>query len=258
MASFVQNMLDGIIGDGARSSKFECFINFADSRLISSERNIYALVKTSQFPGKSHDVIDLKFKGRTIPVKGQVKYDNTWTCTFYTTKDHELKKALEDWIESLDQQHNVMPVSEEVYAAQQKNNVIVGDGYTSTLRIAQMDFNGSDETIIYELYHCFPKSVSAIDVDYSSVGTISEFTVEFSYAYYTSKKAETSLLSIAEDLKTSSYMAISNLTASAKQRVSSAFNNLTGRAISSLHSEFNSSKKAFSEAADNMSTKIKW
>ena len=181
MSSVVQNLLDNAIGDGARNSKFECMINFNGTGLYTKENDMFALVKTSQFPGKTHEVMDFKFKGRSIPLKGQTKYEGTWACTFYLTQDHELKKAFEDWIESLDQQHNLKKVSAPVRAAQAANN---SGGYTGTMKIAQMDFHGSQQTAVYELAHCFPKSVTGVDVDYATVGSILEFTVEFSYAYY--------------------------------------------------------------------------
>lgn len=227
MSSVVQNMLDGVLGDGARSTKFECFINFGETKLIDKENDIFALVKTSQFPGKSHDVIDLKFKGRNIPVKGQVKYENTWTCTFMATESHELKKAFEDWIESLDQKHNINAVSKEIDFAQKKNNVFEGSGYTNTLRIAQMDFHGENETIVYELYNAFPKSVSSIPVDYSSVGTILEFTVEFSYSHYDSIIANVNK-SFVDDFKDSAINTTTSITNGLKGQIAGMFNNMTG------------------------------
>jgi hypothetical protein len=183
MSSVIQNLLDGVIGDGARSSKFDCLINFNNTNLFPNENDIHVLAKTSQFPGKTHEIIDLRFKGRSIPIKGQVKYDNTWTCTFYLTEDHGLKKGFEEWIESLDQQHNLMLVTNEIESAQKSNQ----SNYDTNLVIRQLDFTGNSDKgkMEYTLHHCFPKSVSTVDVDYSAVGTILEFTVEFSYAYYT-------------------------------------------------------------------------
>ncbi len=189
MSSVIQNLLDNVIGDGARASKFECSIHINRSSIIGDESEIFAQVKTSQFPGKSHEVIDLKYKGRSIPVKGQVKYDNTWSCTFYLTQDHKLKQAFEDWIESIDQVHNMeQNVGKRIGDAQKENS---GDNngvsYTTTMFIAQNNFDGDQPTAIYELHNVFPKSVSAVEVDYSSTGTILEFTVEFAYTHFTSK-----------------------------------------------------------------------
>ena len=221
MSSVIQNLLDNILKDGARSAKFECIINFNGTRLFTSDKNIYAYVKTSQYPGKHHDTIDLKFKGRTIPLKGQTKYDNSWTCTFYLTEDHALKKAFEDWIESLDQVHNIKSLSQEVKTAQAANKW----GYTTNFKIYQLDFHGSKNTIEYTLYHCFPKSVSSIDVDYSDVGKINEFTVEFTYAYYDSNIIETKPLFI-DDLKSKAKDGLNGLVAAGKDKITAEFNSL--------------------------------
>ena len=183
MSSVIQNLLHQSLGDAARSTKFECVINF-DNALGSNEdgRSLKYHVKTSQFPGKSNEVIDLKFKGRTIPIKGQVKYDNTWSCTFYLSEDHSTKTLFENWIESLEQVHNFLNagqrLDDSVEMAKQSNQ------YTSELQIEQKDFHGEETTSVYILHNAFPKSVSSVDVDYSSTGSILEFTVEFSYSHY--------------------------------------------------------------------------
>jgi hypothetical protein len=188
MSSVIQNLLDTTIGDGARSTKFECSINFANRHIFGKTRDVTTLVKTSQFPGKTHEPIDIKFKGRNIPVKGQTKYDNTWTCTFYLTEDHMLKVGFENWIEAIDQVHNVkdMDAFDNYYVSMIQSG-LSQDGYTSNMLITQNDFSGDKTIVTYELFNVYPKSVSAVDVDYSDVGNILEFTVEFSYSYYNSK-----------------------------------------------------------------------
>lgn len=180
MSTAIQNLLHTALGDGARSTKFDCLVMFTSPSLFVGGE-LAALVKTAQFPGKSHEVIDVKFKGRNIPIKGQVKYDNTWTCTFYLTEDHKLKKGFEDWIESLDQKHNVKEVSSAIHDAQENNKI---NGYTTTMTIYQLDFEGRKQKVAYHMRYAYPKSVSMVEVDYSAVGTVLEFTVEFSYAYY--------------------------------------------------------------------------
>lgn len=219
MSSVIQNLLENTLGDGARPTKFETFIQFNNTGLFGNEQDIVALVKTSQFPGKSHDTIDLKFKGRTIPVKGQVKYDNTWTCTFYLTQDHALKTAFENWIESLDQVHNMQDPDLKVKAAQAINSL----SYATDLSIAQMDFHGDQQTTFYTLHNAFPKSVSAVDVDYSQVGTIIEFTVEFSYSHYDVQMEKTSLGSYVDQIKSKGESYVSQIVGSAKQQISNVF-----------------------------------
>lgn len=223
MASVIQNLLDTVVGDGARSTKFECFINFVYPGTFENEKDLYALVKTSQFPGKSHDVIDLKFKGRTIPIKGQTKYDNTWSCTFYLTQDHKLKKSFEDWIESIDQKHNIKSISNMTKFLQSENERL---GYVTNMKIAQMDFHGSQETVIYELFNVFPKSVSAVDVDYSATGTVLEFTVEFSYSHFNTYVDKTDIGTFVDELKDKAQGEINNAVGSVESKVTSVFKKL--------------------------------
>lgn len=259
MSSVVQNILDKTIGDGARSTKFNCFINFQNTGLFANESESNYLVKSSQFPGKTHEVIDFKFKGRNIPIKGQVKYDGTWTCTFYLTQDHEIKKAFEDWIESIDQVHNVKNVSSEVINAQQSNNAFTGSGYTTTMKLAQMDFEGRNNTMIYELYNVFPKSVSTVDVDYSSVGTILEFTVEFAYSYFDSYSTETNFVSLADKLQNAAGEFISSNIGALQGQISSAFSGLGKSSVSSIKNL--TGVKAYVQSSDlpeSMTSKIDW
>lgn len=238
MSSVIQNLLDKTIGDGARASKFECFVVFSNPSIGPSAEDVVALTKTSQFPGKSHDVIDLKYKGRTIPIKGQTKYDNTWTCTFYMTQDHKLKHDFEVWVEALDQQHNMSgSLGFGVKATQAAHGSI---GYTTEMKIAQLDFHGSQETVIYTLHNVFPKSVSAIDVDYSQVGTILEVTVEFSYSHFDSEIDKTALGTFADEIKSKAQGAISTAIGSLKGKIAAAIGAGTSGAVGAIGGLFSS------------------
>lgn len=219
MSSVIQNLLDTVVGEGARSTKFDCIINFGNTGLFDKEDDIMMMVKTSQFPGKTHDTINLKYKGRTIPIKGQTKYDNTWSCSFYLTQDHKLKHSFENWIESLDQQHNIKNVTSGVQQAQSSNS----NSYTTSIKIAQADFHGYEQTIIYELYNVFPKSVSMVEVDYSSVGSILEFTVEFSYSHFDSYIEKASVGTYVDELKSKANNGLSEVVGAVKSELSSIF-----------------------------------
>ena len=181
MADVIQDMLQEALGDVARSTKFEAYLNFNTPTLGPSNTEVYMQVKTASFPGKSYEPYDLKFKGRSIPIRGQVKYENTWSCSFYLTEGHELKIAFEDWIESLDQTQNMSSTLSSAVRSGQAQ----GLNFASEISVAQMDFSGEGQTAVYTLHNVFPKSVSSVPVDYSAVGTTLEFTVEFSYSHYT-------------------------------------------------------------------------
>jgi hypothetical protein len=178
MANVVQTMIHNALGDGARSTKFECYIGL--DTFGAGSKTISTMVKTASYPSKSHDVIDFKFKGRNIPLRGQVKYEQTWTCNFYMDESHTLKKAFEDAIEALDEVHTYDDPNGTVARQQGRNS----SRYTNTITIVQLDFDGSQSTAIYTLYNAFPKNITQIDIDYSEVGKILEFSVEFAYSHF--------------------------------------------------------------------------
>lgn len=219
MANVVQSMINNVLGDGARSSKFECFIGLETFEFGGGSKKISAMAKSSAFPSKSHEVIDFKFKGRSIPIRGQVKYDQTWTCSFYMDESHTLRNAFSDAIESLDEVHNYGDVNSTVARQQAFNS----SRYTNTMTIVQLDFDGSQTMAIYTLYNAFPKNISQVDTDYSEVGKIQEFAVEFSYSHFdmeTIKAPDGSFIDkTKERLMNAATDAIADLIGSAKDYV---------------------------------------
>ena len=223
MANVVQTMINDALGDGARSTKFDCVIGL--DTFLPGSRMLSAVVKTASFPGKSHEVIDLKFKGRNIPVRGQTKYENTWSCTFYLDETHSLKKAFEDEISSLDI-HDFGDGNTKIYMEQIRNET----NYARTLTVVQLDFDGTQQTAVYNLYNVFPKSVSAVDVDYSEVGKVQEFTVEFSYSHFDSLNIKSNNGSFVDSIKERFLGAVDGLIQKGKAAAVGALSDVIGSA----------------------------
>jgi hypothetical protein len=180
MATYIQNLLANAIGDGARATRFDVEIHFANPMLASS-RDINTVIKTTQFPSKTLQKMDIMYKGRAIPIKGQVKYNQAWNATFYLGEDHKLKNAFEIWLEALDQQHNYSNTSIDVLESQ---SVHSRNGYTSTIKLYQTAFDGGDKTACYTLYNAFPTEITELEYSSENVGTVQEFTVMFAYSHY--------------------------------------------------------------------------
>ena len=256
MASVIQNMIHGVLDDGARKTKFDCIINFNSMGLFPNSRDLATLIKTSNFPGRTNDVIDFKFKGQTIPLKGQNKFDNTWTCTFYLTQDHKLKQAFEKWMESLEQVHNKFNVAGDIRNAQATNR---SSGYTTTAQIIQLDFEGSQQTAVYELYNVFPKSIQSIDTDYSAVAAIQEFQVEFSYSYYISKSSKGALGGFVDEFKSDLMNVAYGVVGSVKQQITNTLANGidaivgAGKDLLAGNNPFTEKNNPFKDFGSNMS-----
>lgn len=185
MSSIVQNMLQKSIGDGARATKFQILFEFTNPSSGPSANDMVTMAKTTSFPGKSHSIIDFKYKGRSIPLRGQTKYTQTWECTFYLTEDHKLKNAFENWMEALDEKHNYMDVSTIAGVSDTQRLHNTKRNYTTTIVLYQRNFDDDQDTAVYHLHNVFPIEVSPIQYGYDNQGQIQEFTVTFAYSYFT-------------------------------------------------------------------------
>ena len=232
MAQVYQTKINRILGDGARATKF-AITGISDPFDTNQEK--YLIIKTSQFPGKFHDVIDFKYKGRNIPMKGQTRYDNTWSCSFYLEESHDLRNMFMNWIEALDQQHNMSDsLPQSVTAAKNRFN---STSYTSTITLVQVNFDDdSQHTASYQLYNAFPKSISAVDVDYSNTGAILEYTVEFSYSHFDFTPYDQISGNIIDSLRANFLGGIQGIVGSVKNNIT----NILGSAITSAKSNFTS------------------
>ncbi len=182
MSSYIQNLLDDALGDGARSSKFECEIHIPNTKLFPNSTHMASMIKAVSFPGKENSTIDLKYKGRNIPLRGQTKYSHSWDCTFYNTEDHALKNAFEVWLESLEEVHNSNPYIDKL--EETKDIHKERKSYTAPIIVSQLGFDSNRKSSIYIIENSFPTKITEIQNDYGEPGKITEFTVTFSYSHY--------------------------------------------------------------------------
>ena len=180
--SSVANLIQTAIGDGARTTKYDVAFQFTNPSMFPSAQNVAVMVKTTAFPGKLHQTIDFKYAGRSIPIRGQVKYTNTWECTFYLPQDHSIKKGFENWIDALDETvyfENTPNVN--VSRARSLHN---RHGYTTDIAIYQLDFTGQNQVARYILHNVFPIEVQPVTVNSDGPGDIEELSVTFSFSHY--------------------------------------------------------------------------
>ena len=235
MASIYQTKLNTFLQDGARAAKFS-ITGITDP--FDTSKDHYTIIKTAQFPGKFHDVIDFKFKGRNIPIKGQTRYDNTWTCSFYLEESHDLRAMFMNWIEALDQKNNMCEVTDKIESAQKR---LSSNGYNSTITLVQINFDDDTQpTAQYQLHNVFPKSVSAVELDYSNVGAILEYTVEFSYSHFDFMYADQVTGNIIDGLKNKFLKGVQDIVGGIKGNITNALGSAISSATSGFSSSFNS------------------
>lgn len=183
MATQNQLKLSAALGDGQRSTKFDALLVMGQN-FSEQEKTFQVLASTSVFPSVRMETTSMKYKGRTIPLKGDLQYDNTWSCDFYLSEDHSFKLFLEDWLHQFQNQR---------HSANFKGTYtdsIKSSGLYKTAYIVQRSFDDTRSTVTYEMMNVFPKEIGTVQVDYSSVGQILKFSCTFGYSHYEYKVHE--------------------------------------------------------------------
>lgn len=183
MSSAIQNLMNNVLGDGARNTKFDILFPLVTNKL--SDQFVTTSVKSASFPAKSHDPIVIKHKGRPVNVRGISKFTQTWDCTFYLTADHALKAEFELWIEALSGINNYMNDTEIPNLRDTKIDLHgAGAYYFSDIIIWQSDFEEKTQTAKYTLKHAFPTAISPIQTTYEGASLVQEFTVTFAFSHF--------------------------------------------------------------------------
>ena len=190
-----------VIGQGVKPNMFNVDIQFpagfsdviAADFAVSSLGNTNTaseielssiLCKSAALPGSNLGVIEVPFRGITVKIAGDRTFD-TWTATFFNDKNFKIRALFEAWANSIN-------THADNTAPRFLPNEGTG-GYMANLFVTQMEKDASPTggaIRTYQLHHCFPTNVSAIDLAYDSNDQIEEFTVEWQYSYFTAEKAK--------------------------------------------------------------------
>ena len=159
----------GVLGDNKDNSKVE----------LSS-----VLCKSAALPGSNLGVIEVPFRGRTVKIAGDRTFD-TWTATFFNDKNFKIRALFEAWANLINTHADN---TSELFLPTEQSG-----GYMANLFVTQLEKDaqaGGSSLRTYQLHHCFPTNISAIDLAYDSNDQIEEFTVEWQYSYFTAAKAK--------------------------------------------------------------------
>ena len=164
--------LKAAIGAGAKVDKFSIeFVAPTVNASFALGLNDIILCKSTSFPAVTLGEMDVWVQGRKVLIPGDVSYDNSWSLDFYQTANHALRQKFIQWISQIDD-----------YAT--NNHTCSPSDWSVNAKVYQL---GCDGNIVagYEMFNMFPKSVSDVKVDGSSINSLQEFSVDFTYSHWT-------------------------------------------------------------------------
>lgn len=169
----ISSLVSGI-GLGARPNLFR--ISFASTDLTGGgkESAFSFLCKAGQVPASSVGIIDVPLLGgRRYKIGGDRSFAD-WTVTVMVDGAMNVRKNIEDY--------------QKLFVSNDYNTTSVGDRFGTALTTVTVEHLGATgETAIrtYSLNNCWPSDISTIDLSYDTTDSLEEFTVTWSYDYFT-------------------------------------------------------------------------
>ena len=176
MAFNVAEFRSQLIGDGARPNLFAVTLIFPTyaNNSAAAGKKVTFMAKAAQLPGSSVGTVPIYYFGRETKFSGNRTFPD-WTLQIINDEDFLIRNALESWM-------NVMNSHEgnvRSTLAQSPTD------YTVEAYVSQYGKTGN-VLKEYKFIGMFPIDVAPIDLDWGSNDTIEEYSVTFSYQYWTS------------------------------------------------------------------------
>lgn len=128
------------------------------------------VVKAAQMPGVNLGVVQVPYKGRTIPVPGDRTYED-WTATVMNDITMSHRNAFERW------NYLFNAARENVQGVNSFKDLL------ATIDVTQLGPN--DEALkTVKIYNAWPSNVTPIDLGYDQNDMVSEFQVTVSYSHW--------------------------------------------------------------------------
>ena len=174
--SFSVNDLRTAMGLGVRPNLFR--VTFATGFVGAKDSQASVLVKSAALPGDSIGMIEVPHMGgRRLKIAGDRTFAD-WTMTVLNDKDYTVRTALEAYQNSF---VNIDYTTTTVGLRTDNG----AQAALTVITIEQLDTDGVSTLRTYKLNNCFVTEVSSIDLSYDSTDAIEEYTVNWTYDYFT-------------------------------------------------------------------------
>jgi len=199
MAFNVNNFRSALPGGGARSNLFEVRIPSPPglSGLPDVQRNIRLLCQTASIPTGTIEQTELNYFGRVYKIAGTRTFED-WETTVLNDEDFAIRIWIEKWMDKIN--GNTSNVASE--AALNPNNYMVD------AQVVQYGKNG-DPIREYAMLGCWPTTVAAIELDWSTNNEVQNFAITWAYTSWESVDIEEKAFGFSGEIKLPSFGSIS-------------------------------------------------
>ena len=173
-----------LAGGGARPNLFEVELAFPsavgiDGEVLAKSR---FLVKAEALPASTVAPIEVPFRGRILKIAGDRTFE-TWTITVINDTDFSIRSSFEKWMNIINKMENATGLQ-------------MPERYQKDAVVHQLDRDGS-VLRSYKMKDIWPTNVSTIDLNYETVDTVEDFTVEMQVHWWEATKGTAKLETVA-------------------------------------------------------------
>ena len=177
MAFNVANFKQKMTGDGARPNLFKVVLSGA-AGYFSADTDTEFFIRATSIPGTTIGSVIVPYFGREVKFAGNRTFPD-WTVTVINDENFKIRSSLEKWMDNINQ-HRINNRSQGQNLA----------GYFGSATVHQLSKSGNSTQDMrsYTFVNMFPTDMSEITLDWGDNDSIEEFTVTFSYDYWSALK----------------------------------------------------------------------
>jgi len=164
-----------LTGDGARPNLFNVTLTLPNivNGATAAGKKLQFMAKAAQLPGSTVNNVPLHYFGREVKFAGNRTFAD-WTLTIINDEDFLIRSSMENWLNAINSHAGNLRAAN----AQGPSN------YTTDATVTQYSKAGADIQA-YNFVGMFPVDISTIDLNWDSTDSIEEYTVTFTYQYWT-------------------------------------------------------------------------
>jgi len=170
MAFSVQEFQGQMEFGGARPSLFE--VNITNPFNSAADDKVRFMAKAAQIPGTALTPIAVNYFGRPVKFAGNRTYED-WTVTVINDEDFSIRAGLEEWAQNIN--------------STQGNLRLTGANPEAYKSQGQVIHYGKQGNVIreYKFVGLFPTVISPIELSWDAADAIEEYTVTWTYDFFT-------------------------------------------------------------------------
>lgn len=165
---------------GARPNLYEVTMSFPAGMGSADEEFTY-MCRAAQLPGSTVGIAEVHYFGRPIKLHGDRTYED-WSVRVINDEDFVVRNAFEAWQNRLAMMDWGTEAIENADGSWQDLHV--------DIKVTQMGKDGTTRLKTYTLHNAWTPNIGPIELAWDMNNQIEEFSVQFTYDYFTTDKIE--------------------------------------------------------------------